>query len=113
MADVGRDTIVGAGAVVTRPLPDRVIAGGVPARVVRQREERETGRHVRVLFLTHRLPYAPNRGDRVRAYHIVRLLAPRVDLEIVRWCTTRRRPLRSAGSRPSARESRSSRCRAG
>ena len=39
MADVGRDTIVGAGAVVTRPLPDRVIAAGVPARVVRSREE--------------------------------------------------------------------------
>ncbi|RME72507.1 MAG: acyltransferase [Planctomycetota bacterium] len=37
MADVGRDTIVGAGAVVTRPLPDRVIAGGVPARVIRER----------------------------------------------------------------------------
>ena len=36
MADVGRDTIVGAGAVVTRPLPDRVIAAGVPARVVRE-----------------------------------------------------------------------------
>jgi acetyltransferase-like isoleucine patch superfamily enzyme len=38
MADVGRDTIVGAGAVVTKPLPDRVIAAGVPARVVRSRD---------------------------------------------------------------------------
>jgi predicted transcriptional regulator len=26
---------------------------------------------VRVLFLTHRLPYAPNRGDRIRASHLV------------------------------------------
>jgi sugar transferase (PEP-CTERM/EpsH1 system associated) len=25
-----------------------------------------------VLFLTHRLPYAPNRGDRIRAYHLLR-----------------------------------------
>ena len=25
---------------------------------------------MRILFLTHRLPYAPNRGDRVRAFHI-------------------------------------------
>jgi len=40
MADVGRDSIVGAGAVVTRPLPDRVIAAGVPARVVRSRDDR-------------------------------------------------------------------------
>jgi virginiamycin A acetyltransferase len=39
MADVGRDSIVGAGAVVTKPLPDRVIAVGVPARVVRRRED--------------------------------------------------------------------------
>src|SRR5689334_22138395 len=30
---------------------------------------------LRVLFLTHRLPYAPNRGDRLRAYHILRTLA--------------------------------------
>ena len=38
---------------------------------------------MRVLFLTQRLPYAPNRGDRIRAFHIVRMLAPRVDLDLV------------------------------
>jgi sugar transferase (PEP-CTERM/EpsH1 system associated) len=27
---------------------------------------------MRVLFLTHRVPYAPNRGDRIRAYHMLR-----------------------------------------
>jgi acetyltransferase-like isoleucine patch superfamily enzyme len=37
LADVGRNTIVAAGAVVTQPLPDGVIAAGVPARVVRER----------------------------------------------------------------------------
>jgi acetyltransferase-like isoleucine patch superfamily enzyme len=37
LADVGRDTIVGAGAVVVDPLPDRVVAAGVPARVIKQR----------------------------------------------------------------------------
>ena len=37
MADVGRDTVVGAGAVVTKPLPDGVVAAGVPARVLRSR----------------------------------------------------------------------------
>ena len=39
LADVGHNTIVGAGAVVTRPLPDHVIAAGVPARVVKRRDE--------------------------------------------------------------------------
>ncbi len=45
MADVGADTIVGAGAVVTRALPDRVVAGGVPARVLytRDRPASESG----------------------------------------------------------------------
>ena len=37
MADVGRRTIVGAGAVVTKALPDDVVAAGVPARVLRSR----------------------------------------------------------------------------
>ena len=39
MADVGANTIVGAGAVVTKPLPDGVVAGGVPARVLYNRDE--------------------------------------------------------------------------
>lgn len=38
---------------------------------------------MRVLVLTHRLPYAPNRGDRVRAYHILRTLSTRADVELV------------------------------
>jgi virginiamycin A acetyltransferase len=37
MADVGARTIVGAGAVVTKALPDQVVAAGIPARVVRTR----------------------------------------------------------------------------
>jgi acetyltransferase-like isoleucine patch superfamily enzyme len=37
LADVGPGTIVGAGSVVTKPLPANVIAAGVPARVLRPR----------------------------------------------------------------------------
>jgi acetyltransferase-like isoleucine patch superfamily enzyme len=39
MADIGSDTVVGAGAVVTHMIPDRVVAAGVPARVIRKRNE--------------------------------------------------------------------------
>ena len=39
MADVGSHSIVGAGSVVTRPLPDLIVAAGVPARVIRSRAE--------------------------------------------------------------------------
>jgi len=38
---------------------------------------------MKVLVLTHRLPFAPNRGDRVRAFHIVKLLAARADVHVV------------------------------
>jgi virginiamycin A acetyltransferase len=46
MADVGDETVVGAGAVVVRPLPARVVAGGVPAKVLRSREARDDTRAV-------------------------------------------------------------------
>jgi acetyltransferase-like isoleucine patch superfamily enzyme len=34
MADVGRHCVVGAGAVVTRPVPDFAIVAGVPAKII-------------------------------------------------------------------------------
>jgi virginiamycin A acetyltransferase len=39
LADVGSDTIVGAGAVVTKPMPSGVVVAGVPARIVKRRNE--------------------------------------------------------------------------
>ena len=38
---IGDDTVVGAGAVVTRDLPAGVVAVGTPARVVREIGERD------------------------------------------------------------------------
>lgn len=38
---IGRDTVVGAGAVVTGNLPAGVVAAGVPARVLRQIGEKD------------------------------------------------------------------------
>jgi len=38
---------------------------------------------MRVLYLTHRLPYAPNRGDRIRAYYTLRVLRGHADVDVV------------------------------
>jgi virginiamycin A acetyltransferase len=37
MADVGENSVIGAGAVVTKPVPPRTVAAGVPAKVIRER----------------------------------------------------------------------------
>jgi virginiamycin A acetyltransferase len=37
MADVGSNSVVGAGSVVTKPLPDNIVAVGSPARIIRNR----------------------------------------------------------------------------
>jgi virginiamycin A acetyltransferase len=39
LADVGRHCVIGAGSVVTRPIPDYAIAFGNPARVIRLRNQ--------------------------------------------------------------------------
>jgi sugar transferase (PEP-CTERM/EpsH1 system associated) len=38
---------------------------------------------VRILFLTHRLPFAPNRGDRIRAFHLLRRMRQFAEVDIV------------------------------
>jgi virginiamycin A acetyltransferase len=38
LADVGRNCVIGAGSVVTKPIPDNVVAVGNPARVISSRE---------------------------------------------------------------------------
>src|SRR5687767_1850772 len=38
---------------------------------------------MRILVLTQRLPYAPNRGDRLRVYHMLHYLRGHADVELV------------------------------
>jgi len=38
---------------------------------------------MRILMLTQRLPYAPNRGDRIRAHHMLRKLQQHGDVDLV------------------------------
>ena len=37
MNDIGDHTAVGAGSVVTRAIPEMVVAAGVPARIIKHR----------------------------------------------------------------------------
>jgi sugar transferase (PEP-CTERM/EpsH1 system associated) len=38
---------------------------------------------MRILYLAHRIPYPPNKGDKIRSYHHVRHLAQRHDVHLV------------------------------
>lgn len=38
---------------------------------------------MRILYLAHRIPYPPNKGDKIRSYHHVRYLAVRHDVHLV------------------------------
>ena len=43
-------------------------------------------RQTRLLLLTHRFPYPPNRGDRIRSYNLLKVLASEFDVSL--GCTT-------------------------
>lgn len=49
-------------------------------------DQSPSDRPKRVLMLTHRLPYPPDRGDRIRSYHTLKLLAEHFDVSIA--CTS-------------------------
>ena len=38
---------------------------------------------MKILYLAHRIPYPPNKGDKIRAFHQVRYLAARHTLDLV------------------------------
>jgi sugar transferase (PEP-CTERM/EpsH1 system associated) len=40
----------------------------------------------RILYLVHRIPYPPNRGDRIRSYHLLRFLAARAEVYLGFLC---------------------------
>ena len=43
----------------------------------------QTAERPRILFLSHRFPYPPIGGDRVKAYHLLRHLASWADVDVI------------------------------
>lgn len=37
----------------------------------------------RILYITHRVPYPPNRGDRIRTWNILKFLSQRADIDLI------------------------------
>jgi len=52
-------------------------ARGSPADVIVMSKPRES-----VLYLVHRVPYPPNRGDRIRSFHVLEFLASRAEVHL-------------------------------
>jgi sugar transferase (PEP-CTERM/EpsH1 system associated) len=48
--------------------------------MVEERVERIGAMRPVVMILTHRVPYPPNRGDRIRAFHLIRFLSKHADI---------------------------------
>lgn len=71
---------------MTAMAPKTQIDVAVPAARPASTPVVTTAPRKRVLMLTHRAPYPPDRGDRIRAFHLLRTLAKHFDVSLA--CTT-------------------------
>jgi sugar transferase (PEP-CTERM/EpsH1 system associated) len=41
---------------------------------------------MRILYLAHRIPYPPNKGDKIRSYHEIKFLSKRHEIHLLAFC---------------------------
>lgn len=61
-------------------------------------------RRPQILFLVHRIPYPPDRGDRIRSYHLLRYMSARADVHLATLADEPVTPETMAALRGCARE---------
>ncbi|MGM9551170.1 MAG: glycosyltransferase [Clostridia bacterium] len=66
---IGNGVIVGAGAVVSKDVPDMAVVGGVPAKIIKYREERKDLPKLKVLYLIN---HAGKAGTEKYVYNLVK-----------------------------------------
>ena len=67
--NIGNGCIVGAGAVVTKDVPDFSVVGGNPAKIIKTRAQKEGVPRMKVLYLIN---YAGNAGTEKYVYNLIK-----------------------------------------
>ena len=65
---------------------DEISSFGADARAMQVQTGGKQTRKKRLLMLTHRMPYPPDRGDRIRSYHLLKMLSKHFDIALA--CTS-------------------------
>src|SRR5262245_16314141 len=71
-----------SGEPAVRPPDCRVAASAPVAHAARRTAAREVPRMSEILFLAHRVPYPPTKGDKIRSWHLLSGLARRCTVHL-------------------------------